>query len=233
MRAALDQAAVDAPIDQTQVLAIEGADPTLALGRSASEAPPKESRVTAAIPPRWVGKRLAKLLVPLIVLALLTWGLVAAVGGPTTTKVPNFVGMTTSDASALAARAHLKLQIQSAPSNTVAKGFIMRQSPAGSNTTVPNGTTVTLTVSSGPPPCCTVPDLTGMTVEEAQQALADARLTMGSQSFQLLTSGTEGTIVDQNPRSGGSLKPGDPVKVVIGVFNVGGGNGNGKGHGGD
>jgi len=92
---------------------------------------------------------------------------------------------------------------------------------------VPNGATVTLTVSSGPPPCCTVPDLTGMTPEEAQQALSAAHLTPGSQSFQLLTSGESGTVVDQNPSGGTHLQQGDSVNLVIGVFNLGNG-GKGK-----
>jgi serine/threonine-protein kinase len=231
MRAALDVAAVDAPIDQTQVLEIEGADPTLALGRSASEEPPRENRVAAAVPPAWVGKRLAKLLVPLIVLALLTWGLVAAVGGPTTTTVPNFVGMTASSATALAARNRLTLQTKSAPSNVTAKGVVMRQD-INAGVVLKNGAIVTLTISSGPPPCCAVPDLTGMTVDEAQQALQAAQLTLGTQSFQLLTSGQAETVVGQNPGIGAHLEPGQPVNLVIGVFSLGGGGGNGK-HGQD
>src|SRR5438445_8980806 len=161
MRAAMDRAAVDAPIDQTQVLEIEGADPTLALGRSAADEPPRESRVAAAVPPAWVGKRLAKLLVPLVVLALLTWGLVAAVGGPTTTMVPNFVGMTGSAATALGARDRLTVQTTSQPSTIVPTGVVMRQNVAP-GAVLKNGAIVTLTISSGPPPCCTVPDLTGM-----------------------------------------------------------------------
>jgi len=221
MRAALDRAAVDAPIDQTQVLEIEAADPTLALGRSASDELPRESRVAAAVPPAWVGKRLAKLLVPLVVLALLMWGLVAAVGGPTTTTVPNFVGMTASDASALGARDRLTVQPTSAHSNTVAIGVVIRQGIAP-GAVLKNGAIVTLIISSGPPPCCTVPDLTGMTVEEAQQALSAAHLTMGNQSFQLLTSGEPDTVVSQNPRSGARLKPGESVDLVIGAFSLGG-----------
>jgi len=221
MRAALDVVAVDAPIDQTQVLSLDGADPTLALGRMASDELPGESRMAAAVPPAWVGKRLAKLLVPLIVVALLMWGLVAAVGGPTTTKVPNFVGLSADAATALAARDHLTLQTKTAPSNVVAKDVVMKQDVTP-GVMRKNGSIITLTISSGPPPCCTVPDLTGMTPDEAQQALETAKLTVGGTSFQLLTSGEAGTVVDQNPGIGAHLQPGQPVNLVVGVFNLGG-----------
>jgi serine/threonine-protein kinase len=226
MRVALDHAAADAPIDQTQVLAIEGADPTIALGRSASWELPKESRVAAAVPPAWVGKRLAKLLVPLIILALLTWGLVAAVGGPTTTKVPSFLNLTLSQARALADKHNLTVQTKTAPSNLVVRGVVMRQDVAA-GVIRKNGSIVTLTISSGPPPCCTAPNLTGMTLDEAQQALSAAQLTLGTQSFQLLTSGQSGTVVDQNPSGGAQMNPGDQVDLVVGVFSLGGG-GHGK-----
>ena len=96
-----------------------------------------------------------------------------------------------------------------------------------------NGSVVSLTISNGPPPCCTVPDLTGMTLEDAQRALQAANLTMGSKSLQLLTSGKADTVVDQSPGVGAHLRPGQPVNLVIGVFSLGGGGG-GKGkHGHD
>jgi len=215
MRMALDQAAADAPIDQTQVLAIEGADETMALGRALVRDEPKESRLAAAVPPAWVGKRLAKLLVPLIVVALLVWGLVAAFGGPTTTKIPSFQGMTLQQAQQVAARAHLKLQTRSARSTTVTQGLIMRQSPPPSNAPVPNDTTVTLTISSGPPPCCAVPDLTGMTTDAATSALSGAGLTLGSVSYQITPGTPDGIIVSQFPQPGGNLAAGEPVAIVL------------------
>jgi serine/threonine-protein kinase len=233
MRAALDTSAVDAPIDQTQILAIEGADPTLALGRGvlAAEAS-RESRIAAAVPPAWAGKRVAKLLVPLIVVALLAWGLVAAVGGPTTTKIPDFQGMSLKAAEQLAARAHLKLNVNSTPSDIVPKGSIIRQSPTPSNAAVTNGTTVTVTVSSGPPPCCTLPTLFGMNISDAQNAVTNLGLTMGVVTYSPSSQPAD-TVIGQVPGANAHVQPGDYVDLTVSTGPTGQGNGNGKGHGGD
>jgi serine/threonine-protein kinase len=231
MRMALDQAAADAPIDQTQVLTIEGADETMAL-RGLIPEEPKESRIAAAVPPAWVGKRLAKLLVPLIIVAFLVWGLIAAVGGPTTTKVPNFTGLSLQQAQDAAARAHLKLQTQSAPSNTVPNGSIIQQSPAPSNATVPNDTTVTVIVSSGPPPCCSLPDLFGMNINDAQNAITSLGLNVGVVT-QLASSQAADTVIAQVPGANAHVNPGDSVDLTVSTGPPGQGNGKGKGHGGD
>jgi serine/threonine protein kinase len=213
MRMALDQAAADAPIDQTQVLTIEGADETTALGVLLPDEP-KESRVAASIPPAWVGKRLAKLLVPLIIVALLVWGLIAVIGGPTSTKIVDFRGMSLGAAEQAAARAHLKLLTPPASSTTVPKGTIIRQSPPPSDATVPNGTTVTVFVSSGAPPCCTVPNLSGMTLTDAQSALTGLGLRVGVVS-QGTSSLPANTVIGQVPGPGTRVKPGYSVDLTV------------------
>src|SRR5205823_3939318 len=123
MRAALD-AAFASPLEQTGVLAIDP-DETMVIPRSPE--PVRESKLAKVVPPPWFGKRLAKVLVPLILIALLAWGLVAATVGPTTTKVPQFVGLSLSSAQSMAKRDRLVLHTQYAPSNTVAPNTVMRQ----------------------------------------------------------------------------------------------------------
>src|SRR5438094_335299 len=169
MRGALD-AAFGSPLEATGVLPIDP-DETMVLVR-APEAlkPPRRGTVGDAVPPAWFGKRVAKVLVPLILIALLAWGLVAATAGPTTTKVPQFVGVSLSGALSLAKQDRLVLHTQYAPSNTVTPNTVMRQDLLV-GAVVKNGAAVTVTLSSGPPPCCTVPDLTGMKVDEARTAL--------------------------------------------------------------
>jgi len=222
MRAALD-AAYGAPLEKTGVLEIEDPDQTEVLARApAALKEPMRAKVGDAIPPAWWGKRVAKVLVPLIVLALLAWGLVAATAGPTTTTVPSFIGMSIDQARSLAARDRLTLQTKSAPSATVAANSVMRQDPSA-GTVVKNGAVVTLTVSSGLPPCCTVPDLTGMKLDEAQAALNKAHLAMGTQSNALLSTEPTGTVVSQYPAAGSHLNPGQRVDIVISGFNIGGG----------
>jgi serine/threonine-protein kinase len=160
---------------------------------------------------------------------LLAWGVVAATAGPTTTNVPRFVGLSLPQARALAARDRLAVVTKSAPSTTVAKNTVMRQDYA-LGTVVKNGTTVTLTISSGPPPCCTVPDLTGMTVEEAKAALTKAHLTLGKQTYQLFGTQPSGTVVSQTPTPSSHLDQGKPVDIVLSAINVGGGGGEHKKH---
>jgi len=229
VRAALD-AAYSAPLEKTGVLPIEDPDQTVVLARApAALAEPRRGSVGDAVPPAWWGKRIAKVLVPLILLALLAWGVVAATAGPTTTTVPSFIGMSIDQARSLAGRDRLTLQTKTAPSNTFAPNTVMRQD-ISQGTVLKNGAAVTLTVSSGPPPCCTVPDLTGMKVDEAQAALSGAHLSLGSQSYALFSTDPSGTVVSQNPSPGSRLSPGQSVDIVLSGFNLGGGPG-GKHHG--
>jgi len=230
MRAALD-AAYGEPLEKTGVLPIEDPEQTVVLARApVALSEPRRGSVGDAVPPAWWGKRIAKVLVPLILLALLAWGVVAATAGPTTTSVPSFVGLRLADAQALASRDRLTLHTITAPSTTVAKGSVIRQD-VSAGTVLKNGAVVTLTLSSGPPPCCTVPDLTGMKVDEAQAALNQAHLRMGNQSFQLLSSEPAGTVVSQYPSAGNHLNPGQSVDIVISGFNIGGGHGKKHGEG--
>ena len=68
---------------------------------------------------------------------------------PTTVAVPNVVGKTINEATALLQGAGLKVQQTSAPSDTVENGKVISSNPsAGIQVAV--GTTVTITVSTGP-----------------------------------------------------------------------------------
>ena len=211
----------------TQVLET---DDTIAVPRAPAVLPSERKRVVGeAIPPAWAGKRLAMLLVPLIVIALLAWGLVAAIGGSTTTKAPSFVGLSKAQAEALAMKTHVALVESSAFSGAVPSGVVLKQSiPAG--TTLRSGASVAITISSGPPPCCTVPDVRGLSIDDARKALAAAHLVLGNQSFTFTGFGKDGTVVSQNPAAGAHLSQGKSVDVI--VFMPGGG-GHGKHHGGD
>ena len=102
------------------------------------------------------------------------------------------------------------------------KSTVMRQD-FGVGTVLKNGTIVTLTISSGSPPCCTVPDLTGMTVDKAKAALTNAHLKMGTQMYAPLSTEPADTVVSQNPPPGTHLNPGQPVDIVLPATSIGGG----------
>jgi serine/threonine-protein kinase len=207
MRAALEHAS-EAAVGQTQTLDV---DDTIAVPRAPAALPLDSGReVGSAIPPGWAGKRVAMLLGPLIIIALLAWGLVAAIGGPTTTKVPNFVGMTIDQARAAARAEHLSVTPKFVASD-VTRGTVLKQSVPTGNVVKP-GATVTLTVSSG---CCIVPDVRGMTLDEARRALENAHLQLGTENFTFTGFGKDGTIVSQDPPPKTQLSSGASVDVIF------------------
>lgn len=71
--------------------------------------------------------------------------------GPGTVSVPNVIGLTKSDATALLTSLGLTASSVQAPSDTVPAGSVVSVSP-GVGTAVAPGSTVQLTVSSGPAP---------------------------------------------------------------------------------
>ncbi len=79
---------------------------------------------------------------------------------------------------------------------------------------VPEGTTITVLFSDGPEK---VPDVVGMTQEEAEQALKQA----GFKAFVTTSDDTEepkGTVIEQNPDGGEERPAGDSVTIVVSSF---------------
>jgi len=94
-------------------------------------------------------------------------------------------------------------------SDTVPVGQIIGVNP-GAGASVPRGSTVTISVSQGPRPII-VPDVKGMSVTDAANALAAAGLTV---------SGTQGSPLAKasgtNPAAGASVKKGTAVVIITG-----------------
>ena len=79
---------------------------------------------------------------------------------------------------------------------------------------VPEGTTITVLFSDGPEK---VPNVVGMTQEEAEQALKQA----GFKAFVTTSDDTEepkGTVIEQNPDGGEERPAGDSVTIVVSSF---------------
>ncbi|HAT1276456.1 Stk1 family PASTA domain-containing Ser/Thr kinase [Corynebacterium striatum] len=76
------------------------------------------------------------------------------------------------------------------------------------------GSSVTLTVSSGDE-ITDVPDLSGMTLEEAGKALSDAGLSLNDKIEETNDDAPAGQIVSQNPAGGSQLSKGSKVKVTV------------------
>ncbi len=96
----------------------------------------------------------------------------------TTTTVPNVALLEQHDAEKLITNMGLKVgQVTTQNSDQVDKGLVISQNPVA-HQNVDKGTTVDLVISLGKatPNKTTVPDLTGKTHEEAEKAIADAKL---------------------------------------------------------
>ena len=99
--------------------------------------------------------------------------------GPETDSVPGVVGKTESDATNTLSNAGFSVNVESGgTSDTYAKGYVMKQSPTG---TAKKGATVTIYVSEGKDTSSEGVDvdslgLTGMTAEDAEEAIANAGL---------------------------------------------------------
>jgi beta-lactam-binding protein with PASTA domain len=138
--------------------------------------------------------------------------LVGSLGQPV---VPDVIGMTETDASA-AVTAVDSLGVGSITyecNDVVAEGLVIRQDPVG-GTAVLCGSSVNLVVSSGE--ClCTVPDVLGLSLADANAAIIGAGLTVGTISYASDCSVPAGHIISQNPVGGSTAVCGSAVDLVV------------------
>ncbi|MDH3571949.1 MAG: PASTA domain-containing protein, partial [Gemmatimonadota bacterium] len=84
--------------------------------------------------------------------------------------------------------------------------------PAG--TSLLPGASVTLVVSVGAP-TIPVPNLAGLTPFEADSALAQVGLRLGTSVRRTMPTAMPGTIIDQDPAPGTLGAPGTPINVTL------------------
>ncbi len=134
---------------------------------------------------------------------------------PTVVEVPDVVGDAADDAVAELEAADLTTEVVEQESETVEAGLVIETNPQAGTEVAP-GTLVTVTVSAGAGDT-TVPDFTGMTVEEAQVAAEDAGL-----SIEVVLDpddpDEDGIVVDQDPAAGTIVEIGSAVNVLLSPF---------------
>src|SRR5207248_312733 len=97
-------------------------------------------------------------------------------------------------------------QITMQASSTVLTGYVISQNPqAGAQ--VPQGTAVTLIISSGPA-AVTVPNLVGLTQSAATTAVQNAGLALGTVTTQTSATVAAGNVISQNPAAGTQVAQG-------------------------
>ena len=130
-----------------------------------------------------------------------------------TTKVPNVVGKSESEAEELIQKANLIVVHGDAQySDDVEEGDVISSDPTP-GTEVDEGTEVTIVVSLGSQPA-TVPNLRGKTASAAESALANAGLS-GSSSEDYSDSVPEGQVISQSIDPGEKVDKGTTVSYVV------------------
>jgi len=159
-------------------------------------------------------RRAARRWVLIVCLALVVIGAAAAVvvlmGGVT---VPGVTGKTEAEATAALEDAGLAVgEVTQVSDAELAAGTVLAQEPAA-GTEVDEGSSVALTLSSGPG-TAEVPDVVGMSRAEAEVALTAAGFApTGALQYDLTA--PVGEVVDQLPAGGQHVAPGSQVGLLV------------------
>jgi beta-lactam-binding protein with PASTA domain len=129
-------------------------------------------------------------------------------GKPTTT-VPYLIGQTQQEAAAALSQQHLKGVFKKAKSD-LPQGTVINTDPPA-NTNVPEGSSVTVSISRGPHK---VPDVVGMQQDKAEQTLRDAGYVPVPVS-QPSSSAPAGQVIQQVPPAGQPQPQGAQVTIVV------------------
>ena len=136
--------------------------------------------------------------------------------GQETVSVPEVVGRSEADATAILHGAGFAVQSVSSPSDTTPQGIVTAQSPnAGTEAT--KGSTVTITVSSGPS-SATVPNVVGEQEETARDDLENAGFKVKVEKVPVTDPTQDNVVQDQDPTGGSSAPKGSRVTIFVGQF---------------
>lgn len=171
---------------------------------------------STALPPAR-SRRRRPLVIGLVIALLVA---VAAVGGWALASqvgrvpVPDLVGQTVEDASALLGPAGLRLEVSGeAFSEDVAAGVIVSTDPGAGSGIKPEDP-VLATVSKGPERF-SVPEVSGLTPEEASAALTQAQLATGETRQVFDAAVPVGQVAGTDPAIGTPLRKGESVALLI------------------
>jgi serine/threonine-protein kinase len=159
---------------------------------------------------------LALLAAAIIALAVLVLPGVLGDGGQQTAqvKVPAITTMTEAQARTTLQQNQLRAgNVTTEPSDTVPQGQVISQSPP-EGTMLEQNATVDFVVSKGKDQV-EVPNLTGLTVDKAEQALKDVGLTLGKQTEADSTSQRKGRVISSSPSTGESVAKDSSVDIEV------------------
>ncbi|MEJ3658309.1 Stk1 family PASTA domain-containing Ser/Thr kinase [Actinomycetes bacterium KLBMP 9759] len=169
-------------------------------------------------PPRRTGRLIAIIAGVAVALGLIGFVAFQIFSGPPTAKqvaVPPLANLTADQAKAQLTLLELRYDQKDAPSEMAQKGLVVGSEPAA-GTNVAERSTVTVLIGSGPAEG-NVPPLVGKTVQEAEAALKDRGLELGTQTPTDTDDPTKaGRIIGSTPASGENVPGGSKVNVQVG-----------------
>ena len=128
-----------------------------------------------------------------------------------TVKVPNFVGMTSEKAEALAVRKHITIETKEIYKENVDEGVVAEQS-VKKGERIKEDEMVTLYISSGSN-SVTVPNFVGYIKSKAEEIAESNDLVL---NVEYVTSDElAGTVVDQDVKEGEKVAPKSEIKIKV------------------
>ena len=196
--------------------------PAAGVSSTSTSLPAVSSDGDAASKAATARKRRTAIIMTLVVIALLliggsVWALSRSAATPEAVSVPNVVGLSQADAKSQIEAAGLEWELnpEKVASDTVDKDAVASTDPAG-GTQAEKGSTVRVTISSGPD-SVTLPDnLVGMSPDEARQAVEALGLKWEVNSSKVASDTVaEGKVAQTNPSPGSKVKAGQTITAYL------------------
>ena len=130
----------------------------------------------------------------------------------TKVRVPDVVGEDQDDARALLEDKGLEVDVKRKASSEE-EGIVIEQDPAQGER-IDEGDTVTITVSTGPRQV-EVPEVIGLTQEEAEAEITGAKLKVGDVSMETSDEVERGSVISQSPEPGEEVDARSEVDLVV------------------
>ncbi|HEX6255329.1 MAG TPA: Stk1 family PASTA domain-containing Ser/Thr kinase [Euzebyales bacterium] len=132
-----------------------------------------------------------------------------------TAELPDVVGMQQDEAvEVLGDQGFMDVTIETVEQSGPEEGEVVAQDPTPGGEPLPVDTAVTLTVNTGAPPV-EVPDVSGLPLRRARQALNDVNLRVGEQTRRTSDDVPEGQVIETRPAAGTEVPEDTEVDLVI------------------
>ena len=196
--------------------------PAAGVSSTSTSLPAVSSDGDAASKAATARKRRTAIIMTLVVIALLliggsVWALSRSAATPEAVSVPNVVGLSQADAKSQIEAAGLEWELnpEKVASDTVDKDAVASTDPAG-GAQAEKGSTVRVTISSGPD-SVTLPDnLVGMSPDDARQAVEALGLKWEVNSSKVASDTVaEGKVAQTNPSPGSKVKAGQTITAYL------------------